>query len=189
MNERCIETWRKVLPDWRIMLWDDKNAPDIPFVQKAIRRRPILASNFVKYWALAEHGGVFLDNDVEILRPFELDHGAFVGFQRDEVEDDCVNSAVIASVKGHGLMNEMVEEIGRQSMDIFPVWCGCTLLTQKLRERGMHGLNVEQKVGDVMVYSKERFYPWRWDEAADSTRITDRTLAVHWWEGSWRAHR
>lgn len=185
LNKRCIESWQKVLPDYQIMNWTDENGPQDRFFQQAIKVKPVNASNFIKFWSLYYHGGVFLDFDVEVLNPFDLSHDCFVGFQRDDSKEGCINGAVMGAAKGHWFLNECLYQFEGMPADIWPVQPGCILLTEKLYAAGMQGLNVEQTVEGIKVYDKQAFYPWRHDEQPDMSRVTDKTFAIHWWEGSW----
>jgi mannosyltransferase OCH1-like enzyme len=186
LDERCIATWRAVLPDYELHLWTDENGPkDRPFFRDACRLRPVNASNYIKFWALNEFGGIFLDNDVEVVRPFDLSPACFVAFQRDDVIDDCINTAVIGSEPKHPFILSCLRRLDSDQADTWPIWPGCGLPTEELRFRGLRGLNVEQVVEGVTVYDKERFYPWRWDEQPDRSRVTDRTFAIHHWASSW----
>lgn len=185
LNKRCIESWHKVLPDYKVMNWTDENGPQDPFFQQAIKVKPVNASNFIKFWALYHHGGVFLDFDVEVLKPFDLTQGCFLGFQRDDTRQDCINGAVMGAVKDHWFIGDCLRKFDSMAPDVWPVFAGCTLLTDELYAIGMEGLNVEQMVGDIKVYDKQAFYPWRHDEKPDLTRVTEKTFAIHWCEGSW----
>jgi hypothetical protein len=49
----------------------------------------------------------------------------------------------------------------------------------------LHGLNIEQDVGDIRIFSREKFYPWQWNESPKPERITPDTIAIHHWQGSW----
>lgn len=186
LDRKCIESWRSVLPDFELRLWTDTNGPDTPFFRDAIAKKPINASNYVKYWALNRFGGIFLDNDVEVLKPFDLSPNCFLGWQRDDIEQDCINTAVIGSIPEHPFIARCLGRMNRDHADAWPVWFGCGMPTEELRASGMKGLNVEQDVGDVRVYDKDRFYPFRWDEEHDPSRATERTIAIHHWSGSWK---
>lgn len=186
LNRRCTETWVSILPDYASMSWFGLNGPkDSQFFQDALKVKPVNASNYIKLWALYHYGGVFMDFDVEVIKPFDLSPGAFVGFQRSDTKQDCINGAVIGADKGHPYIKRCLDQLDLLRGDTWPVYCGCTLLTETLNGMGMKGLNEEQMVGDIKVYSKEAFYPWGFGEKPDRSRITDKTFACHWWEGSW----
>lgn len=84
----CMASWKKNLPDYEVIRWDEtnfdlENAPN--FVKTAFQNKKwAFVSDYVRAYALYHHGGVYLDTDVEIkqsLNPF-LTHGAFSGFEQ-----------------------------------------------------------------------------------------------------------
>ncbi len=188
LDKKCIQTWRDILPDYELRFWNDYNGPQTPWFKCAINSRPINAHNYVKWWALWKYGGVFLDNDVEVLKPFDLSHEAFIAFQRDDTKQDCINSAVVGSEEGHWFVKACLDRVERDNNgdDAWPVVFGCGIPTLELYGAGMQGLNVEQDVKGVHVYTKDSFYPWRHDEAPDCMRVNEKTFAIHRWEASWK---
>src|SRR5690606_24035218 len=42
-----------------------------------------------------------------------------------------------------------------------------------------------QRLADVMVLTKDYFYPFSWMEPFHENCLTPNTLAIHWWEDSW----
>lgn len=84
--ERCIASWREHCPDFALREWNDETAPlpDVPYVRRCRERRAWAhLSDFAQAWALHEHGGVYLDSDVELRRPLDplLGVRAFSGFE------------------------------------------------------------------------------------------------------------
>ncbi len=185
LNKRCHLSWGKVLPDYTIMDWSQGSAPNVPFIREALVSKPVNASAFIRYWALATHGGVWLDNDVEMLKPFDLSPAAFIGFQRDDTAQDCINTAVLGAVQNHPFILHCLAMTSAMRGDVWPVEPACSVPTRSLYQNGMIGLNREQMVGNVKVYSKDAFYPWRHDEQPDMSRVTPETFAIHHWEGQW----
>jgi hypothetical protein len=190
LNRDCMASWAAVLPEYTVMAWDDRNGPNRSFFRRALKESPINAHNYIGLYALYHHGGVMLDNDVEVIRPFDLNHGMFIGFQRKDSDGLCINNAVIGAIPRHPLIRRCLRRMERGNPNGDPLWFGCGLLTDELRQIGMTGVNVEQKLGDVMVYDRERLYPYFHDEPViPREKLTDRTLAVHRWEGSWRQRK
>lgn len=185
LNLMCQRSWDRVLPDYEIMDWSHSNSPTSTFMREALLKKPVNASAFVRYWAVFNHGGIWLDLDVEVLKPFDLSPACFLGFQRDDTTQDCINTAILGAEKGHPFIKYCLNMTGAMKSDVWPVEPACSLPTQSLYFNGMKGLNVEQMVGDVKVYSKEKFYPWRHDEKPDLSRITPETFCIHHWQGDW----
>lgn len=181
----CMATWLALMPDFEFMAWNDDNGPDRKFFQRALKESPINAHNYIGIWALYRFGGIMMDNDVEVVRPFDLTHGLFVGFQRKDEAPLCLNNAVIGATPRHPVIKRILRRMEKGNPGGDPLWFGCWLLTEELRNIGMTGFNVEQKIGDVMIYDAERFYPFWHGETIDKTKLTDRTFAIHHWQGSW----
>lgn len=195
LNKRCFATWEAKLPGWERMDWRWHNLPEElrehPWVKAAFncpgRAAGSNAGAFIKFWILNKYGGYYIDNDVEVLKEFPLDHGMVLGWQRDDMcpNDMSVNASVAGCVPGHSFNAEYLKLVEQRPPCDSPLAFGPMLYTSILRGRGLTGLNVEQKVGDIMVYEKSKFYPWKWSEPADYSRVTDATIAAHLWEGSW----
>lgn len=180
LDAECLASMSKHYKNVRI--WSDA---DVPFAST-----PILMSNYFKYWVLHEHGGICLDTDVQVLKPFDHIQKCFLAFQRDDNRQDCINTAVLGAEKGDPFMFACLQAVKSAFRRYVPcpIWMGCGMPTRALYDLGMEGLNVEQMVGDVKVYDTQAFYPWRWDETPAPRKITEKTFAIHHWQGSWTKH-
>lgn len=69
----CIKSWKKQLPDYKIMFWNEETfdiSKSCTFVKEAYEKKKFaFVSDYVRLWALKEFGGIYLDTDIEILRP------------------------------------------------------------------------------------------------------------------------
>lgn len=85
--KHCIESWKKHLPDYKIMLWneDTYNISEAPlFVQTAYNSEKwAFASDYIRLWALFNYGGIYLDTDTEVRKSLDqfLNHRLFIGTQ------------------------------------------------------------------------------------------------------------
>lgn len=70
---KCIESWKK-LDGYELMLWD-KNKFDInkyPFIKDAYEKKLYaFASDYIRLYAIYNYGGIYLDTDVECVKPIE----------------------------------------------------------------------------------------------------------------------
>lgn len=83
---KCIESWHKYMPDWKYKLWneDSFDVQSVPYVKEAYESRKFaFVTDYVRLWALYSEGGVYMDTDVEILRPLDdlLHLDAFTGYE------------------------------------------------------------------------------------------------------------
>lgn len=73
LMEKCMKSWETQLPDWEIKKWDESNIPpNIPYLKYALDQKLYaFAADFMRFYALYEFGGVYLDTDVEVIQSFE----------------------------------------------------------------------------------------------------------------------
>ncbi len=72
--QKCMESWKEILPDYEIKLWDmnsfDMNSVD--FVREAISiKKWAFAADYVRLYALYTEGGIYLDSDVLVQKSFD----------------------------------------------------------------------------------------------------------------------
>ena len=85
--EKCIESWHKFLPDWEFREWNESNynVNKNEYIKEAYKQKKwAFVSDYARFDILNQYGGVYLDTDVELLKPISdeiLQHEAFTGFQ------------------------------------------------------------------------------------------------------------
>lgn len=70
-QKNCIKGWQRLMPDYRIMRWDEStfDLSQHPLAQCACdAKRYALASDVCRYNVLSEYGGIYLDTDVELFQ-------------------------------------------------------------------------------------------------------------------------
>lgn len=68
---KCIKSWKKHMPDWEIREWgpDSFDFNSVPYVADAVKAKKwALAADYIRLYILYNHGGLYLDSDVKILR-------------------------------------------------------------------------------------------------------------------------
>ncbi len=170
------ETWRRHHPRWEMRMWGDRDLCRL-VPREALRRArsPSEASDLLRYEVLRRHGGVYVDTDVECLRPLDPLLDGIRAFAAWEAPHR-VGTAVLGSVPGHPAFAEAAREstvtagLGPHSADS----TGPGFLTTVLADHP-----------DVTVFESERFYPYRWDERPRPASAFPDAYAVHHWAGSW----
>lgn len=72
--KKCIDSWRRVLPDFEIKIWTKEMAleTNILYVKEAISvRKWAFAADVIRLWAVYHEGGVYMDSDIYILQRFD----------------------------------------------------------------------------------------------------------------------
>ena len=74
MAIKCIESWKKFLPDYEIKQWDESNfdVNMIPYAAEAYKaKKYAFVSDFARFWILYNYGGLYFDTDVEVIKPMD----------------------------------------------------------------------------------------------------------------------
>ena len=84
---KCIESWKKYLPDYEIVQWNEDNfdVNSIPYVAEAYAaRKYAFVSDYARFYVLYNQGGVYFDTDVEAVAPLDdiLEKGPYMGMER-----------------------------------------------------------------------------------------------------------
>lgn len=108
--ESCISSWKKYLPDYEIIEWNEDNfdVEQNTFVKTAYQNKKwAFVSDFARAKALHEFGGFYLDTDMEIKNSLNdfLHHKAVCGFEMKGIP----YSAFWGAEKGHVLGERMID--------------------------------------------------------------------------------
>ena len=75
MVKKCIASWKKVLPDYEIICWDESNTPfkQIPILEVMYNRKKyFFIADYMRFYSLYFKGGIYLDTDIEMIKPFGI---------------------------------------------------------------------------------------------------------------------
>lgn len=187
---RCIRSWQKYCPDFEIREWTEK---DFDVTQHEFTRQAYEAkawgfvTDYIRLWAIYHYGGIYMDTDVQVLKDLTplLEHGAYVGFERDEY----VNLGHgFGAEKGHPFVKahlEMYDTIrfvnDDGTLDKTPI---PHHTTRCLRAFGMQDdTGVVQQLGDIAVYPRDYFSPKSF--ATGILTLTPNTYSIHQFDASW----
>lgn len=185
---RCIESWKRHCPDYEIREWNEKNSDleSCAYVREAYAAKKwAFVSDVIRLQALSEHGGIYMDTDVELLRPLDgfLQHDAFTGFETP----DTVMTGLLACRPGHELFRAFLATYDGAAFlrpdgtpDVTP---NVERLTALCRKHGLRTDNTRQTVQGLTVYPREYFSPGEYD--SPRCQVTEHTCAIHHFEGSW----
>lgn len=186
----CIESWKKFMPDYEIILWDESNSPmDHAYMQKAYQEKKWAnLSNYTRLYALKKMGGWYFDTDVEVVKTPNLSRFKETCFlcmeSRPGEKPFIVNNAVIATEANHPFIAECFEAIGKEfdGTELANL-SSPVLTTNELKKIGFKGKPTVLK--SIRVFSNDYFYPSAWFETYNETMATKNTICVHYNDISW----
>ena len=161
---QCIESWKKCLPEYKIIEWNENNFDintENQYVKEAYEcKKWAFVSDYVRLLALYQHGGVYFDTDVEVFRSFDplLNNSCFMGFE----SKDYVATAVIGCEKGNKLIETFLLSYNSRSFcksdGLTDTTTNVVMLTRLLERNGLKKNGKEQKIcDDVMIYPQNYF--------------------------------
>lgn len=73
--QKYLDSWKKYLPDYEFMLWDKSrfDIHSVKWVEQAYEaKKYAFASDYIRLYAVYNYGGIYMDMDMEIVKPFDL---------------------------------------------------------------------------------------------------------------------
>lgn len=187
--KKCIESWKKCCPDYEIKEWNeinfDVNCCD--YVKEAYQAQKwAFVSDYCRFFVLYNYGGVYLDTDVELLKPIDALGDSFVGFEVARK----VNSGLLRAANSHDSICKMMLDSYADDHFIKPdgslnLVTVCDRETQILVDHGLKLNNKMQEILGTKVYPTEFFQPT--DLSTGKVTKTSKTVAIHHYAASWES--
>ena len=108
--KHCIESWKKYLPDYEIVEWNEDNF-DVnlnDFTRKAYEEKKwAYVSDAARLWVLYNEGGIYMDVDVEVYKPLDefLNQEGFMGFEATHY----LSTGTIGAEKGNPVIKYLLD--------------------------------------------------------------------------------
>lgn len=170
----CIASWKKYLPDYTCMFWNEENSPmEHRYVQEMYgKKKWAFVSDYIRFWALYKHGGIYLDTDMEVLQSLNplLKNDVFFA----KTDDGYTACGIIGATPEQPALRAILDFYDANTeysiRNTSPA-----VVTKTLQENTFP---------EVMVYDKERFYPCGAGESCPKELLKDAYTHNHWAE-SW----
>lgn len=186
----CITSWKVNCPDFEIVEINNqhtlyKKAQKIDFFNFCQKKKLFAPmSDILRLLAIYEYGGIYLDIDVQLLKPLDyLLYTNFVGIEAFNY----VNGAILAFEPKHRLIKRVLDfysnEVMQSQMFIIPeVIKHCI---SELYHQDDFSPDQNYVFEDLTLFSKKYFYPFYYNEEFTLDCISKNTYSIHWWRGSW----
>jgi len=190
---KCINSWKKYLPDYEIIEWNEDNF-DInsnEYVKEAYENKKYaFVTDYVRLYVLLNYGGIYMDTDVEVIKNLDefLLHNAFSSFENNNY----IPTGIMGAKKGNKWIKTLLEEYSDLkfvkddgTLDLTTNVIRITNTTVK--EFDLVPNNTYQDLGDVVLYTHDYFCPKDW--ASGEINLTPNTYTIHHFNGSWHSKK
>lgn len=190
LAKKCIKSWKKYLPDYEIIEWNENNVDleECPFIKEAYENKKwAFVADYARTKAIYEMGGIYFDTDMIITKDisFLLDKGTFLG-----VEDSMmVNAAVWGANKPKSSFAKRMLDFykSQEHFDINNIYKMSIprIITKILDEFGFDPSINEVQVfnKDIYVYPRSYFYPLSFD--FKDNKFDENTCMIHYFDATW----
>lgn len=185
LAKKCIASWKRYMPDYEIIEWNEKNfnINFNPYTKMCYEQKKYaFLTDYLRLVIVNEHGGIYFDTDVEVVRNFDdlLNCGAFFGFENNEF----INTGEgFGAEVGHPVIEQMLREYD-ELLDGLHGIRGCPILnTDALIKLGLERTGKYQKILDAYIYPADYFNPR--DSVTGVLRKTNNSYSIHWYAASW----
>jgi mannosyltransferase OCH1-like enzyme len=189
--KKCLNSWELLLPSYEIVLWDYDKAVALnnDWVNQAIQSKKFaFASDYVRFYALYNEGGIYLDSDVEVLKSMDelLNQKSFIGFE----SENYLEAAIIGSMPNQTWLNKCLKYYESrlfikedEQFDLKPLPSILTPILSNHLNLDLNDTNEVQTFPDITIYPKEYFCP-------KSTKtyqvfLTSNSFTIHHFKSSW----
>jgi hypothetical protein len=177
------------MPSWEYKLWNEDNFDlnSIVYTKEAYEaKKYAFVSDYVRLWALYSEGGLYLDTDVEVFKPFDdlMTYSAFGGFEGSKHLP--MGTCIMASAPNGVWVKEQLDYYtGRHfllSDGSFDLTTNVQFISAKMQEQGFIQNGLEQDYKDLHIFPVEYFCPRH--TTGEFVR-TDKTYCDHLGMASW----
>lgn len=116
--QRCMKTWKKMLPDYEFIEWNESNfdVNESEYTKKAYEaKKYAYVSDYIRAKVIYQYGGIYFDTDILVLDNFDsyLGLSAFVGFENPNYPF----TAVFGAQANHPLTKEMYDYFANREFE------------------------------------------------------------------------
>lgn len=189
LAEKCLKSWKKFCPDYEIVCWNEDNFDinENRYAREAYdAKKWAFVSDYVRLKVLYENGGIYLDTDVELIKPLDklIEDGGFMGFDDSGIVSTGLG---FACEKGNELVGRLLKDYKDISFILPDGSCDITPCpdrnTKTLIELGMDLENKNQIFMGIKMLPEDYLCPVKY--YTGKKEITKNTYSIHHFCASW----
>lgn len=187
LAKKCIDSWKKYCPEYKIIEWNETNfdVNSNGYTRYCYENKKwAYLSDFVRLLVVAEHGGIYFDTDVELIKkPDELlVYDAYFGFETDST----INTGLgFGAVKNSPVIESMIQQYSQMKPDENGNYSttNCPKLnTAALIPLGLKLDGTRQNICGAEILPIDYLNPY--DNPTGRLTKTTNTFSIHWYSKS-----
>lgn len=198
----CYNSWKEKMPEYEIIEINEKNfdmkyhLEKNKFFRECYNRKLwAYAADYIRIHYLYEHGGIFLDTDMEIVKDFfelvELKNVENIDFFTSFESEDGIGVGLFGVKPKSEVLKKMIEFYEKEVWET-PLFTQPHVIKYVLKEKYKYDVTkteIIDKEKGVFVLKKEYFYPFLPHEKWNKSMLKDENYAIHWWHHSWKGYK
>lgn len=189
MAKRCIDSWHFYMHEYEYKLWNEDNfdVNSVPYVKEAYEsKKYAFVTDYVRLFALFKEGGIYMDTDVEILKPLDalLPLTGFTGYEGSKTLPPV--TGIMASEAGGEWVKEQLDAYSGihfiNQDGTMDTTTNTKRISRIMRENGF------VQNGEYQVYKGMHIFPVDYFCPRQSTGeyfLSENTYCDHHFMGSW----
>lgn len=189
LAQKCIASWKKFCPDYEIKEWNENNydVRKIPYISQAYdAKKYAFVSDYARFDILYEYGGIYLDTDVELIKPLDelLKYGAFCGVEQPGALNAGLGMATQTKMPiFHEILNSYQSDKFINIDGSYNLKTVVTRVSDIFKKYGFSDKEEIQEIAGFKIYPKEYFCPK--SMLTGELSITSNTYSIHHFNASW----
>jgi len=197
--QHCMNSWKEKLSDYEFIRWDQNrfDIHSVPWVEQAVKAKKwAFAADYIRLYALYNYGGIYLDSDVEVIKPFDdlLDLPYFLGKEHPrDFTNNIIEAATMGSIAHLPLFKECLAYYeGRSFAKDDHIFDTTFIMPFVLYQVINHSTAIKEisKQEDfeknnpaIQIFSPDFFSPK--NLRTQKIEATSNTYSIHYFNGSW----
>ena len=189
LAKKCMESWKKYLPDYEIKLWneDNSNLNECVFIKEAYENKKwAFVADYVRTKAMYEYGGIYFDTDMEIIKPINELLDSETGFLGVE-DSHMIACGVWYEPKPKSYLAKKMLEFYK-SQEYFEVDNMYKIsiprvISSILNDFDSSNFETQTLKHNEIIYKREYFYPLSYNHQYNI--FTENTCMIHYYDASW----
>lgn len=183
----CINSAKRILPNYQIVIWTEKKldlekiANENRFLRECLKRKLwAFVSDYLRLYVLYHYGGIYLDTDVQIIKPFSkemLSKSFFAGLE----DRDFVGTGIIGAEKKSQIIQRLLEFYEKE------IWKVNYFNNPIIFKHVLKQINKSEY--NAKIYSQEYFSPYAPRKNNLFVKVTNNTTTIHWYNANWGMSR